>query len=124
MRAHFLPAIASVLFIGFAAARAAGAPVAHTLWIDQSLAAGKIHEECMTLKRGDQLEYAFEARSNLDFNIHYHVGDAVHFPVKETGATRAESVFRPAIEQGYCLMWSNPGAIPVEFRYRFKVHAD
>ena len=88
-------------------------------WIDKSLASKAIHEECMALKTGDRLEYAFDAHDKLDFNIHYHLGDTVHFPVQSFGARHDEGAFVAAADQGYCLMWSNAGAETVELRYRF-----
>jgi hypothetical protein len=93
-------------------------------WIERALKPGELHEECMTLKPGSRLEYAFDTPGKLDFNIHYHAGNTVHYPVLNKGAQKLEGIFRPTIEQDYCLMWSNPGAAPSQLRYRFGMHSD
>jgi hypothetical protein len=93
-------------------------------WIERSLKPADLHEECMKLKPGSRLDYAFATPGKLDFNIHYHAGSAVHYPVLNKEAQKLEGSFSPAIEQGYCMMWSNPGAEPTQFRYRFSVHDD
>ncbi len=40
---------------------------------DKEMSPGSVHEECMSLKKGQTLRYSFKAVSPLDFNIHYHV---------------------------------------------------
>jgi hypothetical protein len=113
--------LAGAVSIGFACDATAAPAVA---WIERSLKPGDLHEECMTLKPGSRLEYAFNTPGKLDFNLHFHAGDTVHYPVLNKDAQKLEGTFRPTIEQDYCLMWSNPGAEPLQLRYRFGVHAD
>lgn len=79
---------------------------------------GKIHEECMELKPSQKLVYSFEANGSLDFNIHFHVGDAVEYPVKKDKIKKHNDVFRPTLKQDYCLMWTNKSKAPVILKYQ------
>jgi hypothetical protein len=63
------------------------------------------HEECVSLVRGDVLEWRFEARAPLAFDIRYYEGNAVILPVVRDKAARDEGVFEPLVAQDYCLMW-------------------
>ncbi|MDG1995061.1 MAG: hypothetical protein P8J14_01075 [Emcibacteraceae bacterium] len=44
---------------------------------------GKVHELCIALDFGQKLEYGFVSRRAMNFNIHYHEGDNVSYPVAE-----------------------------------------
>jgi hypothetical protein len=123
MRTLFAMAGALMLPLAFSAAlaRADEQGGAAGRWISQDLPAGKIHEACMKLGRNDRLEYAFDAGGEVDFNIHYHSGNIVSFPVRLRAAKQDATVFEPGIARDYCLMWTNPGDRPVEIRYRFHV---
>ena len=88
--------------------------------LDQStIDAGKVHEVCMTLTEGQNLTYFFKSSETMNFNIHYHVGEDVFFPVEEYPTNMGSDVFTAPIEQGYCMMWTNPteGAVDLEVRY-------
>lgn len=65
----------------------------------------QIHEDCVKLAVGDRLHWSFEAQAPLDFNIHYHEGNAVIMPVVRDKLTSAEGTFEPLVAQDYCLMW-------------------
>jgi len=81
--------------------------------------AGDIHEECMTMGQGDALSYAFSANVPLEFNIHYHEGEAVYFPVQEPASAIRRGVFVAEIAQHYCMMWTNPGAQAAALEVKF-----
>lgn len=76
---------------------------------------GKIHEECVELKKGMEIVYRFKASQPVPFNIHYHVAkdkndskeEKVEFPVKIDKIDVKDDVLHVAIEQHYCWMWSN-----------------
>jgi hypothetical protein len=65
----------------------------------------QIHEECMTLVPGDRLQYRFQSRAALAFNIHYHEGKAVVMPVTRERVSADQGTFAPLVAQDYCLMW-------------------
>ena len=68
----------------------------------------------MTVIPTEQLEYAFTANAGLRFNIHYHVGDKVIYPLPEQLIAKKKGLFKPVSRREYCLMWVNPTAAPVE----------
>ncbi len=67
------------------------------------------YELCLDLAQDQQLHYAFSATRKLDFNIHYHAGPEVRYPVSDKQVSAAEATFAAQSAQKYCLMWTNPG---------------
>jgi len=84
---------------------------------------GGIHEACMQLTTAEQLHYSFTASEELNFNIHYHAGNTVHFPLAEHPASRADTNFIPDSDQHYCLMWTNASDTPVELNTQHEIVA-
>ena len=80
----------------------------------QSIAPGKIHEICITLKPKEHLRYSFTATEKLSFNIHYHTGHKVNYHVSERMTSESKGTFKPISEQKYCLMWTNWSSASVE----------
>ena len=72
-----------------------------------SAAPGKLVEYCGDLKTGDKVDWHFEASAPLDFNIHHHVGEAVHFAAKQEGVAASKGVLTAPSDQDYCWMWTN-----------------
>lgn len=70
---------------------------------------GKSHEACFQLYSGDKVFYSFDSSADLRFNIHYHEGKEVHYPVPVRLVSSEKSVFEAEIDNKYCLMWKNPG---------------
>lgn len=83
---------------------------------------GKIHEKCMAVTSAQKLEYQFTASKPVNFNIHFHVGDAVYYPVKRDKTTSAADRFQPTkAKEDYCLMWENKTSEDVEVTYSAKI---
>jgi hypothetical protein len=76
-------------------------PFAHTVRPRQ------IAEECVQLAAGQSIAYAFEATAPVDFNIHFHKGDDVVYPVQRDQVQRGDERFTAASAGDYCLMWTN-----------------
>ena len=76
------------------------------------VAAGKFVEVCGKLAAGDSVRWSFEAGAPLDFNIHYHVGKEVVFPVKLPQARAGRDTLKVEVPQDYCWMWTNKGTVP------------
>ena len=74
---------------------------------------GKFLEICGDLAKGQSVRWQYAAEAPLDFNIHYHVGDAVHYPEKRDAAGAAEGTLSVPADQGYCWMWTNKTLRPV-----------
>jgi len=91
-----------------------GIQTACTNGIKQRIPPGKIHETCILLTPAELLDYEFSANAGLRFNIHYHVGDKIIYPLPEQLIAQKKGLFRPAVRQEYCLMWTNTSAAPVE----------
>lgn len=89
--------------------------------IEKSIPPGKVHEECMELGAPKNLSYSFNAKGSLNFNIHYHAGKDVFYPLKRDKVSAFQDEFRPTSKQEYCLMWSNPEKVPVLLSYTYKV---
>ena len=70
----------------------------------KTLAPGEGHEECFPMKAGQRLSYSFEAEAALDFNVHYHVGEGITYPVQKSGTRREQGELQVNVPQDYCLM--------------------
>ncbi len=66
-----------------------------------------IAEECVKLAAGQSIAYTYEASASVDFNIHFHRGDEVSYPVKRDQVERGEDRFTAPSAEDYCLMWTN-----------------
>lgn len=96
-----------------AAALAAGDAAAADDAFRFSIASGKFDEHCMKIEAGRAIAYRFEASAPVDFNIHYHRGKDVLYPVKREATRQFASTFRAESTDEYCLMWENRGATAV-----------
>ena len=111
-------AVLAILAGAEAALRAQGQPPESKT---VTLAPTEIHEACLELAAGQRLRYAFDSAQPLDFNIHYHEGDAVTYPVEHGQIATASDAFTAPIAQVSCLMWNNPNAAPATLNYSIQV---
>lgn len=94
--------------IGIAALLWQSGAVRAELTQTQPLPPGKVAEECLMLQAGEKLRYAYDSTEPLLFNIHYHVDESVHYPVRPAERQQqSETSFTAALAQTYCLMWEN-----------------
>jgi hypothetical protein len=68
---------------------------------------GKIAEECRNLQPGERLRYRFEASVPMSFNVHFHRGNSVEYPVKIDGTSTEASIFAAQSAEEFCWMWTN-----------------
>ena len=80
----------------------------------------EVHEECVELKPGDRLDFSFESTEPVDFNIHYHEGNAVVMPLVREKSREDAGMYSVRIAQDYCLMWE-AGAAGAVIDYRIRV---
>lgn len=66
-------------------------------------------ERCLALNAGERVRYRWSATGEVDFNIHWHRGDAVHYLVKAAAARAADAQFTAPHADTYCLMWERKG---------------
>jgi hypothetical protein len=98
-----LPLLLVLLAAGSALGADDAGPYAFTL-------AGKSFDErCLTLAAGESIRYRFRASAPIDFNIHYHRGNEIAFPVKRSAVKEADATFQAKKADGYCLMWEHVG---------------
>ncbi len=85
-----------------------------------SIAAKDMEEVCVRLTPPEKLRYSFTATGKLNFSVHYHAGDNIHFPVPEHLTSSEKNSFAPASAQDYCLMWENTGSEAVELLLEYE----
>ena len=88
------------------AALAHAAPGPTNAVIATTLEPQKIHEECLRLEPGEQRRYHWKSDAPVDFNIHYHRGAEVIYPVKRDGMRGDGGTFTAKTAEDYCWMWS------------------
>lgn len=82
-----------------------------------TVAPAKFNEHCFRLAAGQTLIYTFEATAEVDFNLHYHRGREVFYPIKTPAMRRIDAARHTAVHaDDYCLMWENRGNAPVVLR--------
>jgi len=84
---------------------------------------GKMVEKCMTLSSAQKLEYQFTTSKPVDFNIHYHRGETVYYPVKRNKTNAEADIYTPGPGRSeYCMMWENKtSASDIELNYAFRI---
>ena len=100
----------TVLLLAQAAAQPVAKTFAHTVNARGSA------EECFRLAANGSVAYAFEASAPVDFNIHFHRGNEVEYPVKSDQVRHADARFVAASAEEYCLMWTNRTAASLSVR--------
>jgi hypothetical protein len=116
-----LLAIASSLLLNAAYADTPSSPATPDSVV---LRPGKIHEDCHALKASAVTQWQFVATAPLDFNIHYHVGNDVFYPLERSAVQEAGGRFAAPSAQEYCWMWSNRSARDVVLRAKLTRERD
>ncbi len=65
----------------------------------------QIGEACPELKAGQVLQFEFKAKRTVEFNLHYHQGDKVSYPIERQELKTLKQSYTAPIDQTYCLMW-------------------
>ena len=68
-----------------------------------TLPAGEFHEECLQLTVRQRLNYSFRSPAPVEFNIHYHRNDKIHYPVRRKSVAALSRSYAPKRTDGYCL---------------------
>lgn len=90
---------------------------------------GRISEKCIQTLPNQIIEYSFNCSKPISFNIHYHRGGKVVYPVSEKdiltseGALNCqEALAEPSDKpQYFCLMWENPHDTDVSLNFKYTV---
>lgn len=84
-----------------------------------AIAPYEVHEECAQLAVGDRLDYRFDAKAPVTFNLYYKSGTMFLSPISRDHVMEASGVFRAQDARRYCLRWEagQQGAI-LDYRIR------
>jgi len=84
-----------------------------------AIAPYEFHEECATLQAGDKVDYRFEAKAPVTFQIYYKDGITFISTVSREDVQEAGGVFNVPAARRYCVRWDagQMGAL-VDFRIR------
>ena len=88
------------------------------------LAPGKMHESCHPMASEDVMHFTFSASSEIVFNIHYHVGRAVHYPVPDQQVMQMKDKFTAILPKTYCLTWKNRQESPASLAYSVEIRGN
>ena len=79
----------------------------------------EVQEECALLAEGDRLDYRFESRAPVIFNLYYKEGTTFLSPISREDVTADSGVFLARTPRRYCLRWESgrQGAI-ISYRIR------
>ncbi len=89
--------------------------------IDVALPIKKAHEECLPLNVGQTLTFQFEANAELDFNLHYHQGNDITYPLKGKYSSYSNTYVAEQ-KNDFCLMWQNTSDKPASFQVVYRVN--
>jgi len=86
---------------------------------EYAIAPYEFHEECATLEVGDRIDYRFEAKAPVAFQIYYKEGVAFVSTVSRDGVQESAGIFNVPAPRRYCVRWDagQQGAL-VDFRIR------
>ena len=87
-------------------ANANPAAPAATLAVDVKLAPKKVHEECARMEASESRRWHWKSDAPVDFNIHYHRGNDVFYPVKRDAMRGDGGAFTAKTAEDYCWMWT------------------
>jgi hypothetical protein len=84
----------------------------------------KMYEECVEAFPKHNIVYSFKSSKPLDFNVHYHGEEKIHYPVSKklitewNGTLKVEELdFYIEDQEFFCLMWENPHAEQVKVTF-------
>jgi hypothetical protein len=117
-----LASVLSILFLVFILAGCSSMQTRDQTQTVTIESAAHPHEECMEMKPGDMLSYSFKTSRPVDFNVHYHEGSDILYPISQKAVSGGEGSYRAEREQIYCLMWTSTRQEPVALTYTFRVN--
>jgi hypothetical protein len=85
----------------------------------QEIAPYAFHEECAQLEVGDRLDFRFEAKVPVNFEVYYKDGIAFIATVSRESVTEFGAIFHARSARRYCLRWeAGPGGSELDYRVR------
>ena len=102
-------------------------------WIALACAAPRVHgpstvveptgaeEVCLDLRATDQVRYAFDAGSPVDFDVHFHGDGPETYLIQEGHVYDGDGVFLPEGPQRYCFVWKNTSPTAISLTYKLSI---
>jgi hypothetical protein len=112
-------------FVALALAGCAAPPIAAgvPVLVDRLVIAPyQMHEACVTMARGDKLDWRYESGAPLAFEIHYREGGTVLAPVVRDASSADSGTFEAREPHEYCAKWE-AGASGAIVGYRLLLRA-
>ena len=81
-----------------------------------------LHEACLSMTRGDKLDWRYESGAPIAFEVHYREGVAVLSPVVRDGSSGDSGTFEAREPREYCVQWE-AGASGAIVSYRLLLRA-
>jgi hypothetical protein len=72
---------------------------------DQAIAPYEFIEQCADLAAGDRLDYRFQAKMPVHFEIYYKDGIAFIATITRDSVTEDSGIFRAPVARRYCARW-------------------
>ena len=86
------------------------------------------YEDCLELLPGQIMNYSFNASNFVNFNIHYHSEEGLHYPVKKKGVMMGKGSidlkkldYYTTDQEYFCIMWDNLNPEPVQVSFSCEV---
>jgi hypothetical protein len=83
-----------------------------------TMAPFEFRELCLGLSGNQKISVEFQSGEPVEYDIHYHDGFTIRFPVKLTDVTKHTHQHVADSDRAYCLMWFNRGLKETSLRYK------
>ena len=80
-----------------------------------------IGEICPEMDEGQTLDFEFESNHEVEFNLHYHEGEKVSYPIEPQKLNSLNKAFKAPIKQTYCLMWKGLSEVPSKIKVKYQI---
>lgn len=80
-----------------------------------------IGEICPEMETGQTLSFDFKSNHEVEFNLHYHEGEKVTYPIEPHKVTTLEQSYTAPMKQTYCLMWKGLDAEPSKIKVNYQI---
>lgn len=81
----------------------------------------EIGEICPEMDAGQTLSFDFQSNHDVEFNLHFHEGEKVSYPIEPHKVSTLEQSFEAPIKQTYCLMWKGLNQDPSKIKVKYQI---
>jgi len=83
-----------------------------------TMAPYEFREFCVALEDKQKIEVEFQSSQPINYDIHFHDGFTIRFPVRLDNVTKHAEQFAADSKRAYCLMWFNSSLKATSLRYQ------